>query len=654
MPDDTPILGLPLILAAQAQKHVTHNEALRLLDILVQLSVLDRDRAAPPATPAEGDRYIIAANPTGAWAGQAGRIAAYWGGVWVFVAPRDGWHVWVADENLLVIRDGGVWITLNALPDSTPRLGINATPDATNRFAVASPASLFTHAGSDHRLVLNKATATDTAAILLQTGFSGRAEIGLAGSNALSFKVSADGTSFATALSMQPSGAVALGQGLTVAGDAGIGGNAAITGTATVTGATTLGGNATVGGTATLARAIVTGLTTLNGNLTVAGTTTLASATVTGATTLNGNLTAAGTTTLANATVTGATTLNGNLTAAGTTTLASATVTGATTLNGNLSAAGTTTLASATVTGATTLNGTFSAAGTTTLANATVTGTTTLNGNVTAAGTTTLNGPATLTDATVTGTATLSGPATLSGAVTLSGSVTGAALQASATDGTAGKLLTTGAFGLGSATAPVLANLDATTTLSGLWRTVDVQTTGTWPPVATTTALRLGTLTVTRPDATSLLQSWLQADSATEWTRRYLAGSWSAWSRALPVTGTVAMSGSTPTGAILQRGSNAQGEFVRFADGTQICTQVLAIGPCNLAVGSLFQGASTITWTFPAAFVAAPIVSGLTASTTAWLTAAAPTTTNVGLRGLAASSQATTINAHLTAIGRWV
>jgi hypothetical protein len=44
------------LFAAQAQKHVTVNEALRLLDGLVQLAVLDRHLTAPPASPADGDR----------------------------------------------------------------------------------------------------------------------------------------------------------------------------------------------------------------------------------------------------------------------------------------------------------------------------------------------------------------------------------------------------------------------------------------------------------------------------------------------------------------------------------------------------------------------------------------------------------------------
>ncbi len=71
--DDTPNLGLPYIMAAQSQKHVTHNEAIRALDAMVQLAVLDRDLAAPPGSPAEGARYIVGGSPTGAWSGHAGR-----------------------------------------------------------------------------------------------------------------------------------------------------------------------------------------------------------------------------------------------------------------------------------------------------------------------------------------------------------------------------------------------------------------------------------------------------------------------------------------------------------------------------------------------------------------------------------------------------
>ena len=90
--EETANLKLPFILPSQAQKHVTHNESLQLLDAIVQLGVLDRDLTAPPAEPAEGDRYIIASPATGAWEGREGEIAAFQDGAWNFLSPRPGWR----------------------------------------------------------------------------------------------------------------------------------------------------------------------------------------------------------------------------------------------------------------------------------------------------------------------------------------------------------------------------------------------------------------------------------------------------------------------------------------------------------------------------------------------------------------------------------
>ena len=114
MPDTTPNLLLPYLLAAQAQKHVTHNEALRLLDGLVQLAVLDRDQTTPPASPSEGDRHIVAYGATGLWAGWDGDVALWTDGAWMRLPARDGWRAWVASEATLVLRIGTTWLTLEA------------------------------------------------------------------------------------------------------------------------------------------------------------------------------------------------------------------------------------------------------------------------------------------------------------------------------------------------------------------------------------------------------------------------------------------------------------------------------------------------------------------------------------------------------------
>jgi len=204
MSDETPLLSLPLILPAQAQKHVTHNEALRLLDILLHLAVLDRTRTEAPALPTEGDRHIIASPASGAWTGQDGKVAAFWGGVWVFLAPRPGWQARVLDEEVTLIWSGSAWQDEFALPEILPKLGLSTPADATNRLALRSPASLFTHDGGSHRMTVNKSAPDETASLSLQSGFVSHAEFGLLGNNSATLQVSADGSSFTPALAADP------------------------------------------------------------------------------------------------------------------------------------------------------------------------------------------------------------------------------------------------------------------------------------------------------------------------------------------------------------------------------------------------------------------------------------------------------------------
>jgi hypothetical protein len=105
----TPNLGLPTLAQGQAQKEITHNDALLRLDALVQASVRSRALATPPASPGNGERWIVPAGATGAWAGQADRIAFWREGAWAFFTPVAGWRVQVEDERLAVVWSDGAW-----------------------------------------------------------------------------------------------------------------------------------------------------------------------------------------------------------------------------------------------------------------------------------------------------------------------------------------------------------------------------------------------------------------------------------------------------------------------------------------------------------------------------------------------------------------
>ncbi|WP_349370726.1 DUF2793 domain-containing protein [Salinarimonas sp.] len=222
-------LALPLIAAAQAMKHVTHNEALALLDALVHLAVAGT-AADAPAEPAEGMRLLVDPAPTGAFAGQAGRIALFDAGAWRFLAPQAGWRLYDAAADAVLVHDGAAWRPIgDFVPDPVelPQLGIGTAPDATNRLAAKLNAALFTalraaEGGSgDLRFVLDKEGAAGTVSQLYQAGFSGRAETGLIGDDDFRIRVSADGATWrdglriaaATGEASFPSGLPGLGAG---------------------------------------------------------------------------------------------------------------------------------------------------------------------------------------------------------------------------------------------------------------------------------------------------------------------------------------------------------------------------------------------------------------------------------------------------------
>lgn len=112
----TPRLSLPYIETQQAQKEVTHAQALNRLDATVQASVQDKDLTAPPGSPSEGDLYLVAASATGDWSGQEDALAHYIGGVWAFLTPNTGWRVFAEDESAFYVYDGSAWVAVDTLP----------------------------------------------------------------------------------------------------------------------------------------------------------------------------------------------------------------------------------------------------------------------------------------------------------------------------------------------------------------------------------------------------------------------------------------------------------------------------------------------------------------------------------------------------------
>jgi hypothetical protein len=229
---ETSYLGLPLIAAAQAQKHVTHNQAIAAIDAMVHLAVIEKGRNAPPSNPAQGDRYLVGGAPTGLFSGKAGNLAHFDEGLWRFYQPRVGWRAYIQADSRFNIFDGTIWRDVGfhvGELGTLNQLGVGTSADSVNRLAVKTNAALITartlsESGTgDLRFVMNKEAATGSVSHVFQTGFSGRAEIGLTGDNDLRVKVSSDGTVWRDAVQIaRATGIVSFPQG--VAGLSGSGG----------------------------------------------------------------------------------------------------------------------------------------------------------------------------------------------------------------------------------------------------------------------------------------------------------------------------------------------------------------------------------------------------------------------------------------------
>lgn len=244
------------------------------------------------------------------------------------------------------------------------------------------------------------------------------------------------------------------------------------------------------------------------------------------------------------------------------------------------------------------------------------------------------------------------------------GSAASATLQATPSDATAGRVMQVGAFGIGG-DAPVYAgNIDDVAAVPAGRCFVINTSTGGKPPNAS-----YGLMDTIKIVGQPVHQVWHEVDGIAaggtkrSWERdQYGTGAFGAWRmiyRQNNILGVVSGAG-VPTGAIIERGANANGEYTKFADGTLVCWKVIATNSTGTyAVGALFGSDAYAPGAYPSAFASIPTVTSAAIGkvyadcvmASAWIP---PTIVNWGAwRAIATTNVASAAQINLIAIGRW-
>lgn len=235
--------------------------------------------------------------------------------------------------------------------------------------------------------------------------------------------------------------------------------------------------------------------------------------------------------------------------------------------------------------------------------------------------------------------------------LSVTGTVTGTAVNQTTTDTTANRLVRNGDHGIGGAS--ILVDANAVGLRNGFVRYVSNSPFGGFGANGVNLIGAVDSLS----GQLAIKEVSLSSEPGLVAVRsRTSAGAWTAWNTLFGranLLGTVSQSAGVPTGAVVERGSNANGEYVRFADGTQICIRLnLSAANASTALGALFRSAD-VAWTFPAAFIADPFVTGDVDDADAWVSANTRTATTVNLRVLSAATKAGALNIVGFASGRW-
>jgi hypothetical protein len=124
--------------------------------------------------------------------------------------------------------------------------------------------------------------------------------------------------------------------------------------------------------------------------------------------------------------------------------------------------------------------------------------------------------------------------------------------------------------------------------------------------------------------------------------------------------GTVSQSGGIPTGAIVETGSNVNGTYIRWADGTQICHRRYGVGlTIASAIGNMYYSGGISAVAFPVGFAAVPTVEATLEDTggVSWVATGGAATVNATpvlyIVSPQSSASARTYIINLLSIGRW-
>jgi len=189
MSTTSPRLGFTELEDGQAVPETSVNEIARYLEQGASLFIVkDKDLTAPPGSPADGDAYIVASSPTGAWSGWAKRIAFYENTAWQSITPIEGSFAYLQDENKLYLYGGSSWAEFTASASAPTESIIIACGDETTAATTGTAKVTFR---MPYAFTVTAVRASVTTA---PTGSTFIIDINESGTTILSTKLSIDAT----------------------------------------------------------------------------------------------------------------------------------------------------------------------------------------------------------------------------------------------------------------------------------------------------------------------------------------------------------------------------------------------------------------------------------------------------------------------------